>query len=333
MNDTSLNRPTVLILGANGRLGCAAAHAFSNDGWQVLAQIRREPSTLLPAAAKLIRMNLSDPEGLVRAASSARVVVHAVNPVYTKWLAEALPALSCGLEVAAKLNAHFMLPGNVYNFGESMPPLLREDTLQRPSTRKGEIRVEMEEQIARWAQSGGLPASVIRAGDFFGMGRGSWLDLVIVKNLRTGKLVYPGPMNIPHPWAYLPDLARAFSHIAAQPSSPGLATWHFEGFTLTGDELLAAIETAASKLHLQVSKPYHHTRLPWGLIKAAGLVVPMWRELSEMAYLWQVPHALDGTRLATLSNRPDYKTPLATALSESLQALANDFPITPHPNN
>jgi len=29
---------------------------------------------------------------------------------------------------------------------------------------------------------------VIRAGDFFGAGSGSWMDLVITKSLRQGKL-------------------------------------------------------------------------------------------------------------------------------------------------
>ena len=32
--------PTVLILGARGRLGLAATRAFAQAGWQVLAQVR-----------------------------------------------------------------------------------------------------------------------------------------------------------------------------------------------------------------------------------------------------------------------------------------------------
>lgn len=327
MSNLSANRPTVLILGANGRLGCAAAHAFDKAGWQVLAQTRREPSPFLPKAVRVLRMDVRDVNALTTAASGASVLLNAINPPYTKWEAEALPSLCAGLDVAERLRAHFMLPGNVYNFGDSMPPLLHEDTPQCPSTRKGEIRVEMEALMAQRAMSGGFAASVLRAGDFFGAGTGSWLDLVIIKALRAGKLVYPGPLDVSHPWAYLPDLARAFVRVAVQPASTGFHTWNFNGYTLTGNELLAAIEAAATSLGLRPTRPYRHAGMPWGLIRAGGLLVPMWRELAAMAYLWKVPHGLAGNRLAALDGVPDHATPLVMALSNSLQALGFSTPV------
>ncbi len=318
-------QPTVLILGANGRLGCAAAQAFVGAGWRVLAQVRRDASPLLPPTALVLRLKLSDTAALAAAAVAASVVVHAVNPVYTRWDAEALPALRDGLAVAQKLGAHFMLPGNVYNFGDSIPALLREDTPPRPTTRKGEIRVEMEAQMAQSALSGGFAASVLRSGDFFGSGAGSWLDLVIAKSLRTGRLVYPGPLDRRHAWAYLPDLAGAFVrlafHGAARPQPAGLVNWNFQGYSLTGAELLQAIEMAAAELGVSPGRPYRHGSLPWRWIRAGGVFVPMWRELAQMAYLWRVPHALDGTRLAALCDLPQHSTPLAVAMRDSLQLL------------
>ncbi len=318
-------RPAVLILGANGRLGCAAAHAFDAAGWRVLAQVRRDLSGELPAGATPLRQPLSDAAALAGAAGAASVVVHAVNPAYTRWDAEALPSLRAGLGVAERLGAHFMLPGNVYNFGADMPALLTEDTPQRPSTRKGEIRVQMEALMAERAGAGRVTASVVRAGDFFGAGTGNWFDQVIVKSLRAGKLVYPGPMNLPHAWAYLPDLARAFVRVAQQPEHPAFSSWHFEGHTLTGAQLLDALEATARELQLV---PLHRQAtglrrgsMPWGLVGAVGLVVPLWRELARMAYLWRVPHALDGHRLAALPGGALHTTPLRTALRESLLAL------------
>lgn len=61
--------------------------------------------------------------------------------------------------------------------------------------------------------------------------------------------------------------------------------------------------------------------MPWGLIGAVGLVVPVWRELARMSYLWRVPHALDGRRLAALPGGALHATPLRAALRESLLAL------------
>ena len=60
--------------------------------------------------------------------------------------------------------------------------------------------------------------------------------------------------------------------------------------------------------------------MPWPLIRAVGVVVPLWRELAKMAYLWRVPHALDGARLA--ARCPALApTPLDAALLASLAAL------------
>lgn len=315
-------RPSVLILGANGRLGCAAAQAFTAAGWRVLAQVRRKALAQVPAGATLFRAPLSDPGAIAAQARGASVVVHAVNPVYTRWELEALPALHAGLQVAEQLGAHFMLPGNVYNFGDTMPALLSESTPFRPSTRKGEIRVEMEAQIAQRAARGGFTASVLRAGDFFGAGTGTYLDRVVVKSLRAGKLVYPGPHEVPHAWAYLPDLARAFVRVASVERPKTFDVWHFEGHTTTGHQFLDATETALDDLLPTWGRALRRSEMPWALVRAGGLLVPMWRELARMSYLWHRPHALDGRRLRALPGALLTETPLRQALRESLQALA-----------
>ena len=91
------NPSTVLILGARGRLGLAAARAFAQAGWQVLAQVRpgaRGPA--LPAIAGVWWMPVAveDTAALAAQAQGAQVVVHALNPAYTHkaWREEA-PAL------------------------------------------------------------------------------------------------------------------------------------------------------------------------------------------------------------------------------------------------
>ena len=311
---------TVLILGANGRFGQAATQAFARAGWRVLAQMRRVPATPLPAGATALAVPLFDTATLCRqAGGEVQAVVHAVNPVYTRWDAEAMPALQHGLAVAQGLGALFMLPGNVYNFGAGMPALLTEDTPQRPSNAKGRMRVAMEDAMqARTAQ--GLRSVVIRAGDFYGCGSGSWFDQAIVKSIARGKLVYPGPLDLPHAWAYLPDLARAFVAVAAQPPVQAFETLHFAGHTLTGRELLAALQTAAEELGLRPARGWSVVGVPWGLIRAAGLVHPQWRELARMSYLWRVPHGLSGGALARAVG-PLPTTPLNQALRASLLEL------------
>jgi nucleoside-diphosphate-sugar epimerase len=319
------NPPTVLVLGAAGRLGRAAAVAFAAAGWTVLAQARRDQAW--PTGCRAIGTPLADTAALAAQARGARAVVYAVNPPYTAWPTQALPLARHGMDIAERLGASFMLPGNVYNFGEQMPARLDEATPQRPSTRKGRIRCELEAELEARSHRG-LRSVVLRAGDFFGAGNGSWLDLVIARSIASGKLVYPGPLDVPHAWAYLPDLARAFVAAAAQPGLPVHARLHFEGHTLTGAELLDALERCARDLGIGPAGAWRRGRMPWPLIRAGGLFVPMWRELAEMAYLWKVPHRLDGGALHRALG-PLPATDIHTALTRSLQSLGLGAAVVP----
>ncbi len=61
----------------------------------------------------------------------ADVVVNATNPLYTKRDTEAVPMARTANDVALQLDATLIFPGNVYNFGASMPALLTEATVRR----------------------------------------------------------------------------------------------------------------------------------------------------------------------------------------------------------
>jgi nucleoside-diphosphate-sugar epimerase len=290
----------------------------------VLAQVRRAPAEPLPRGASALSLPMDDLDGLAAASARASAVAYAVNPVYTRWDEEALPLLRQGLAVAQRLGALFMLPGNVYNYGAGMPALLREDTPELPTTTKGRQRCQME-ALLRDSAADGQRCVVIRAGDFYGGGSGSWLDQAVVKDIGRSRLVYPGPLDVPHAWAYLPDLAAAFVAAAGaslndRMNGPAFRTLHFAGHSLTGAMFLQAVEAAADELGLRPTGGFRHAGMPWGLIRAGGLVWPMWRELARMSYLWHVPHALDGSALAEAVG-PLPATPVQAALRQSLQGL------------
>ncbi|MDQ2928485.1 MAG: epimerase [Pseudomonadota bacterium] len=320
--------PTVLILGANGRFGLAAAHAFDAAGWHVLAQVRRDADGAMPVDADLIRAPLDTLAAALAGRPAPSVVVHAINPVYTRWDEEALPAARAAMDLAEHLGARFMLPGNIYNFGATMPALIDEQTPQRPTTPKGRLRAEMEAGLVRRAESGRLRSAVITAGDFFGGGTGSWLDQSIVKSIGKGKLVYPGSLDVMHAWAYLPDLARAFVAVACLDESDAFTRFHFAGYAVTGGQFIAALESAAAARGLAPPRGWRLGTMPWPMIRALGLFVPLWRELARMSYLWRVPHALDGRKLA--ARCPSLRlTPLEDALAASLRDLG--LGATPRP--
>lgn len=317
---------TVLILGANGRIGAAATAAFAAAGWRVLAQARR-PIAALPVGAQALPLPLADSAGLAAAAAGADALFYAVNPLYTRWAEELLPNARGAMDLASRLGARFLLPGNVYNYGRELPALLSETTPERGDTPKARLRIELEAELAERASRGNLRSLVLRAGDFFGAGRGTWLDLAIVKDLPRGRLAYPGPLDRSHAWAYLPDLAAAFVALAEQPDLPDALRLHFPGHALTGAELLAAIEQAAADLGLAPpAGGWRHGGMPWGLIRVAGWFWPMGRALAEMAYLWERPHALDGAALRS-------RLPMlpATPIDVALRRTLIDLGLAPSP--
>jgi len=123
---------------------------------------------------------------VLAAAKGCAVIVHAVNPPgYRNWGQLVLPMLDNTIAAAIAEGATIVLPGTVYNYGPDAFPasgdLLAEDAPQRPLTRKGAIRVELEARLER-ASTQGARVIIVRAGDFFGPRAGNnWFSQGLVK--------------------------------------------------------------------------------------------------------------------------------------------------------
>lgn len=301
----------ILVLGAAGRLGFAAAEAFRNAGWTVKGLVRPGRAGAVPRRVEAVEAVTRDEA--IAAAQSCDVVLNALNPAITEWNKNAL-SLAYGAIAAAESNgATLLFPGSVWNYGRTMPPVLDETTPMLPSTRKGGMRVEIEQRI-REACDRGMRAIVLRGGDFFGGGRGSWFDLVIAKNIGRQRLTYPGPLDVMHAWAYLPDFTATLVRLAERRTSLGaFEVFGFPGHSATGNEFIATIESATkSKFNVRP--------MSWWMIKTVGRLTAMGRELAELEYLWRVPHRISGDKLkAAIGDIPH--TPLPQAIAASLRAI------------
>src|SRR5262249_12371999 len=192
-------------------------------------------------------------------------------------------------------------------------PVIDETTPMRPSSRKGGLRLATEERTAEAAERGERTI-ILRAGDFFRGGRGSWVDLMIPKHIGRRRVTYPRPLHLVHEWAYLPALAAALVRLAEMRDRLGaLERLGFAGHPVTGREFTTALARArGGKLEVK--------RMSWWLVHALRPFVPLCRELSEVAYLWNEPHRIDGGRLrAAIGDIPH--TPLDVAVARALQDL------------
>jgi nucleoside-diphosphate-sugar epimerase len=222
------------------------------------------------------------------------------------------------VQLCKALGATLMLPGNIYNFGTAMPALLTEDTPQQAQTIKGQIRIGMEAHIQR----SGVRSIVIRAGDFFGSGQGTWFDQAVVKDIAKGVFTYPGALDVPTAWAYLPDLARSFVAVAQrrQQLKP-FEVLHFAGYSISARQWLEVLTPLAqARGWVCEGASLRFKRLPWALIRLGAWVVPTWAALAEMRYLWDTPHALGNARLLALIGTEPH-TPLDLAAAAALRDL------------
>ena len=250
---------------------------------------------------------------------SASLIVHAVNPPgYRDWQTLVLPMLESTIAAARASGARILLPGTVYNYGPDVPRLdprgrrrgAAPDHPQGQDSRSDGKRACARSRtrascslVVRQAISSGR----IAGNNWFAQGIGRAPGRV------PSSIAYPGTRGVGHQWAYLPDVAETMARLVEREDAlDAFETFHMDGhWDGDGTMMTGAIQRvygeSASKLG----------RFPWWLIRLAQPFVPMFREIMEMRYLWQVPLRLSNARLvALLGNEPH--TPLDRAVQATL---------------
>lgn len=311
-----------LIIGATGGVGSETARALIQSGWQVRA-LTRDPARARKDFARLgaIEWQKGDAmnqDEVIAAARGVSVVVHAANPPgYKNWQGLVLPMIENSIAAAKAAGARVVLPGTVYNYGPDAPAQIAETVPQRPVTRKGKIRVAMEQRLERAAREG-VPVLIVRAGDFFGPHAGnSWFSQGLVKPGRAlASVTYPGERELGHAWAYLPDLAATIVALLEREAQlDAFAVFHFAGHSFVrGVELAEATRAAAGIPQAPIR------RFPWLAIYLLAPFSETFREMLEMRYLWQRTLLLDNRKLVTFLGQEPH-TPLAAALDATLRGL------------
>lgn len=316
-----MNR-SVLLVGATGNIGAATARALLERGWQVRA-LHRNPERAARRFAALgsitwLEGNALNRDDVVRAAAGVNLVVHAANPPgYKNWAGLVLPMLESSIAAAEAADARLVLPGTIYNFGADAFPLLSEHSPQHPTTRKGALRVAMEQRLAA-ASKAGLKVLIVRAGDFFGpaVTQNSWFGQVVKPGAPVRSVTYPGKREVGHAWAYLPDLAATIAELAEREQ----ALQRFEVFHFAGHWFERGVEIAEATRQAAGVPGAPIRRFPWFAIYLLAPFLETFREMLEMRYLWQEPVRLDNRKLVAFLGQEPH-TPLDTALCRTLAGL------------
>lgn len=319
MSNNEESTKTALILGATGGIGGAVAQGLALRGWRIRAlnrnaaeAARRQPEF------DWFQGDAMQADDVLKAAQGADVIVHAVNPPgYRNWGRVVLPMLDNTIAAAKAVGARIVLPGTVYNFGPDVFPNVTEDSAQRPKTRKGAIRVQMERRLKAAAEQGNTPVIIVRAGDFFGGSRAnSWFSQAMVTPGKpVSSMTYPGKRGVGHQWAYLPDAAEIMIRLIEKGDQlPSFAVYHMRGhWDGDGRQMIEAVQRVLG--HKVKVKSF-----PWWMVPLAAPFVTLMWELREMSYLWDVPLQMRNDRLvAVLGEEPH--TPIDEAVRASLVSI------------
>jgi len=226
------------------------------------------------------------------------------------------------IKVCEASHARMVFVDNLYMYGPQQDPL-REDMPLTDDGIKPAVRAEVTRLWMAASAAGRVRVAALRAPDFYGPGvTQSHLGELAFGALADGKrATLIAPPDMPHDFAYVPDIARAvLSLLDASDDAFGQA-WHMPcAPTRTPREILQ-LGADALPVKLRI------TALPLWLLPVIGIGSPMMREMAEMRFQWDRPYRVDAAKFAARfwSDVTPFETGArATALSfrTSAQALA-----------
>lgn len=307
---------SAIVIGGNGAFGKSVAQALSAKGWQVTGFMRSaKPSSLYH---QMIEGDAKSANDVATACKGQNLIIYGVNPPYQEWAKDALPMLENTIAAAKASGATILFPGNIYNFGPDAGEVLFENSPQNPLTRKGKIRLAMENALGEASHSG-VNTIVLRMGDFLGAGAtSSWFEAGLLggKPGAPKSVAYPGDIDVGHTWAYIPDIGEAAARLVEAHAPQGFDVFNFPGHFIQNGRQLT--DTINAVIHEKTGKKIPVKSFPWGFLQLVRPFVPIVNELFEMRYLWAVPHRLDGAKLEAIIG-PIPQTPLIDAVRATLE--------------
>jgi nucleoside-diphosphate-sugar epimerase len=311
---------TALVIGASGGVGGEVAAALLKRGWRVKALNRNPASAAAQRPGLAVEWVAGDamrPTDVTAAAQGADLIFHGTNPPgYQNWPGTVVHMLDATIAAARATGARILFPGTIYNYGPDAFPILREDSPQHPRTRKGKLRVTMEQRLEAAAKDG-VRSVIVRVGDFFGPNAANnWLSQsMVAPGQPVTRIMYPGSLKIGHAWGYLPDVAETMMRvIEAEDRLAPFDRFHMRGHWFAqGGELVDSIRRV-------IGKTVPVWRMPWLAVGVVSPFVPLFREMYEMRYLWKEPLRLDNSKLEALIG-PEPHTPVDEAVRTTLRGL------------
>ena len=280
-----------VVFGA-GQVGSFLALELLAAGARVRVAKRSEEG--IPEGAEPFLGDATEPAFCRQASEGADVVYHCMNPPYdTRAWAQLLPRWLENLVAAAGgTGARLVVMENLYMVGRGGDDPIDEDTPMNPSSRKGEIRARLAEQLFEAHRSGDVRAVSGRASDFYGpRGVGTHFAGAFWRPALRGKRAafLPNP-DTPHTYHYIPDVARGLATLGQADDDALGRHWMLPCAPAEPSRALV------DRMGRALGRPVELRGMPRSMVKVLGWFMPLLGEIGEMLHQWDAPFMVDDRR-------------------------------------
>jgi len=277
-----------------GATGAATVDLLVSRGTPVRLVQRKRPAGL-PAGVDFMACDVLKLDDVKRAISGASQVVVAIGFEYRAavWRSAWPKAMASLLAAADAANTRVVFIDNMYMYGPQ-DVALHEDLPLADYGRKPAVRAHVTRMWQQAAREGRVRWAALRAPDFYGPGvRNSHMGDSGLARVAQGQpaQVLMAP-DMPHAFAYVPDIARAVVTLLDAPDDAFNQTWHVPCAKAKSPREMLQIgaDAAGMKLKMMVMPPL--------MLRLLGVFAPMVREMIEMRFTWNRPYHVDATKFA-----------------------------------
>ncbi|HEY2584243.1 MAG TPA: NAD-dependent epimerase/dehydratase family protein [Tepidisphaeraceae bacterium] len=308
------------ILGATGTVGktLAAALAAAGESFRVIGRsqerLQRDFQHYGPLADARAA-DVDDHRALADALRDVETVFYTVGVPYNQF--ELHPKLMRSALAAATAAgvARFVHVGTVYPYGLPRTDFVSESHPREPHTFKGRMRKEQEDLVLGADKQRGMRTTLVRPPDFYGPDAElSYVADIFKAAVNGGTANVIGPIDTPHEFIYVPDVARALVMLSGKPEAYG-RPWNLAGpGPITTRRFAELVFRAAGREQPRLRVAGKTT------LRMLGLFNPILREVVEMHYLWTDPVLLDDREIQALL--PDLtKTRYENGIRQTVDAM------------
>ncbi len=274
-----------VIVGA-GAVGTATAQLLAERGEQVRIVSRHGSGPEHPAIER-VSADATDPARLTEVSTGAAALYNCANPEYHRWLTDWPPLGAALLTTAERTGAVLATVSNLYAYGPGHERI-DADTPLDATHPKLRLRGQMWLDALAAYQAGRIRATEVRPSDYI-EARGI-LSFALAQPLLAGKRAYcPAPLDVPHSWTSIADVARTLVTVATDGRAWGKPWLVPTNEPLTVRQLAerytAAVGAPAPKL----------TVVPYAVMWSTGLFSTMVRELRTTRYQFIRPFVIDSS--------------------------------------